>query len=146
MVGVFSRGDDLAGLRDCRPDVVLLTGGTDGGNAGPIREAAKALVDSGWNGPVVVAGNVGARDDVGRILGAVPHVLAHNVVPRIGMLAPDSARSAVREMFLAHVIGFAAGFLYMLTLGSRFRPPPGERGGRRRPVRPPQVPPPAPTR
>ena len=36
---------------------------------------------------------------------AVPHVLADNVVPRIGVLAPDSARAAIREMFLAHVIG-----------------------------------------
>jgi uncharacterized protein (TIGR01319 family) len=88
-----------------RPDVVLLTGGTDGGNAGPIREAAQALVGSGWAGPVVVAGNIDARDDVGRILGSVPHVLADNVVPRIGVLAPDSARAAIREMFLAHVIG-----------------------------------------
>ncbi|MGH3336535.1 MAG: glutamate mutase L, partial [Nocardioides sp.] len=87
------------------PDVVLLTGGTDGGNAEPIRLAAQALVDSGLSGPVVVAGNVDARDDVGRILGSIPHVLADNVVPRIGVLAPESARSAIREMFLAHVIG-----------------------------------------
>ena len=32
-------------------------------------------------------------------------MLADNVVPRIGVLAPDSARAAIREMFLAHVIG-----------------------------------------
>ncbi len=88
-----------------RPDVVLLTGGTDGGNAEPIRNAARALVDSGWSGPVVVAGNADARDDVGTILGAVPHVVADNVVPRIGVLAPESGRAAIREMFLAHVIG-----------------------------------------
>ena len=35
----------------------------------------------------------------------MPHVLADNVVPKIGVLAPDSARAAIREMFLAHVIG-----------------------------------------
>jgi uncharacterized protein (TIGR01319 family) len=35
----------------------------------------------------------------------VPHVLADNVVPEIGVFAPDSARAAIREMFLAHVIG-----------------------------------------
>ena len=56
---------------------------------------------------MVVAGNVDARDEVAAILaaGGVPHVLADNVVPRIGVLAPDSARAAIREMFLAHVIG-----------------------------------------
>jgi uncharacterized protein (TIGR01319 family) len=88
-----------------RPDVVLLTGGTDGGNGEPIRQAARNLVGSGWRGPVVVAGNIEARDDVGNILGPVPHVLADNVVPRIGVLEPESARGAIREMFLAHVIG-----------------------------------------
>ncbi len=39
------------------------------------------------------------------ILTDLPHVLADNVVPRIGVLAPESARAAIREMFLAHVIG-----------------------------------------
>ena len=32
-------------------------------------------------------------------------MLADNVVPEIGVFAPDSARAAIREMFLAHVIG-----------------------------------------
>jgi uncharacterized protein (TIGR01319 family) len=91
--------------RTTRPDVVLLTGGTDGGNADPLLAAAQHLVEAGWTGPVVVAGNVEARDEVADILGDVPHVLADNVVPRIGVLAPDSARAAIREMFLAHVIG-----------------------------------------
>jgi uncharacterized protein (TIGR01319 family) len=31
--------------------------------------------------------------------------MADNVVPRIGVLAPESARHAIREVFLAHVIG-----------------------------------------
>jgi len=88
-----------------RPDVVLLTGGTDGGNAEALVAGATALRDGGWDGPVVVAGNVDARDEVATVLGAIPHVLADNVVPKIGVLAPDSARAAIREMFLAHVIG-----------------------------------------
>ena len=93
-------------LRDTtRPDVVLLTGGTDGGNSEVLLQAARDLVSSGWAGPVVVAGNVEAQPQVSEILQHVPHVLADNVVPRIGVLAPDSARAAIRETFLAHVIG-----------------------------------------
>lgn len=88
-----------------RPDVVLLTGGTDGGNSDVLLQAARDLVASGWTGPVVVAGNVEAQAEVGDVLGAVPHVLADNVVPKIGVLAPAGARAAIREMFLAHVIG-----------------------------------------
>ena len=72
---------------------MLLTGGTDGGNHEPILRAAQGLKDSGWRGPTVVAGNVDARDEVSAILGEVPHVLADNVVPRIGVLAPASARA-----------------------------------------------------
>lgn len=107
VVGVFSasRGDDLAEVGRVQPDVVLLTGGTDGGNAEALLGCARGLVDGGWQGPVVVAGNVEAQPEVASILGDLPHVLAENVVPRIGVLTPDGARAAIREMFLVHVIG-----------------------------------------
>lgn len=51
--------------------------------------------------------NVEARAPIAELLSeaSVPHVLADNVVPEIGVFAPDSARAAIREMFLAHVIG-----------------------------------------
>jgi uncharacterized protein (TIGR01319 family) len=92
-------------LEHTRPDVLLLTGGTDGGNAESLLAGARLIAESGWRGPVVVAGDVEARDEASAILADVPHVLADNVVPRIGVLAPESARAAIREMFLAHVIG-----------------------------------------
>ncbi len=55
----------------------------------------------------MVAGNVDAHAEVGAILeaAAVPHVLADNVVPKIGVLATRPHARAIREMFLAHVIG-----------------------------------------
>ncbi len=94
-------------LQVARPDVVLLVGGTDGGNAAVLVGAAERLAAAAWPGPVVVAGNAAAASDVVDRLGAagVDHVVADNVVPRIGVLRPDSARSAIREMFLRHVIG-----------------------------------------
>ncbi len=85
-------------------DVVLLTGGTDGGNRDALCAAARALVDSGWRGPVVVAGNLDAHEEVAGILDGLPVVLTDNAVPRIGVLAPAGARAAVREQFLRHVI------------------------------------------
>lgn len=101
-----SSGDDIAaGLEATAPDVVLLTGGTDGGNAEVLLRCATQVAAAPWSGPVVVAGNKEAQQEVATILSGLPHVLADNVVPRIGVLAPDSARIAVREMFLAHVIG-----------------------------------------
>jgi len=97
--GALQRSLDLT-----RPDVVLLVGGTDGGNTEALVDGARAVATT-WTGPVVIAGNVEVREEVGRILAANPVVLADNVVPKIGVLAPDSARHSIREMFLAHVIG-----------------------------------------
>jgi uncharacterized protein (TIGR01319 family) len=100
-------GDAVAALRASAPDVLLLVGGTDGGNSEVLLGCASALAGARWAGPVVVAGNVDARPEVEALLAraGTPYVLAGNVVPRIGVLAPDSARSAIREMFLRHVIG-----------------------------------------
>lgn len=90
-----------------RPDVVLLVGGTDGGNPAPLLEAAGWLAGSGWRGPVVLAGNADAAPQVAALLDAagLPVTTAANVVPRIGVLQPEPARRAVREVFLTHVIG-----------------------------------------
>jgi uncharacterized protein (TIGR01319 family) len=92
-------------IDDAAPDVLLLTGGTDGGDREAVVAAARDVAASGWRGPVVVAGNVEARAEVGTVLAALPHVVADNVVPRIGVLSPHSARRAIREVFLSHVIG-----------------------------------------
>ncbi len=94
-------------LRAAEPDVVLLVGGTDGGNAEVLEGDAHFLAEVPWAGPVVVAGNVESQPLVAELLtgSGTPHVLADNVVPRIGVLAPDGARRAIREIFLSHVIG-----------------------------------------
>ena len=97
-------------LRQAAPDVVLLVGGTDHGNAEVLLSSARALARGAAVAPVtpvVVAGNIGAQAEVAAILrdAEVPHVRADNVLPRIGVLAPDSARAAIRAVFLEHVIG-----------------------------------------
>lgn len=103
VVAVLSQPHGALDLGD--PDVVLLTGGTDGGNDEVILDAAGALVASGWTGPVVVAGNSDARVAVAEVLRGLPLVFADNVMPRIGVLNPEPARKAIRELFLSHVIG-----------------------------------------
>jgi uncharacterized protein (TIGR01319 family) len=110
VVAVLAGGLDpgkLEVLLSARPDVLLLVGGTDGGNSESLVEDAAFLSRVAWQGPVVVAGDVEAQAAVSATLEAsqTPYVLADNVVPRIGVLAPGSARSAIREMFLEHVIG-----------------------------------------
>lgn len=96
-----------ASLLAVRPDIVLLVGGTDGGDEDVLRHNAAQLATSRLAAPVVVAGNADARDAVTRSLrshgkAALP---TENVLPRIGELHPPPARAAIREVFLRHVIG-----------------------------------------
>jgi uncharacterized protein (TIGR01319 family) len=100
----------LDALAAARPDVLLLAGGTDGGNAEVLLHNAHAL--AGADGataavPVVVAGNADAADEVASILtsAGIAAQTCANVMPRIGAFTPDPARAALRAMFLSHVIG-----------------------------------------
>jgi uncharacterized protein (TIGR01319 family) len=105
--GDLGRPGALGALGDAHPDIVLLVGGTDHGNSEALLSSAKALAFCGWPVPIVVAGNVDAQAEASEILSyaGVPHLRADNVVPRIGVLAPESARAAIRAIFLVHVIG-----------------------------------------
>ena len=99
--------DDLDALRDADADVLLLVGGTDGGNSDVLVHNARVIARAGLDLPVVLAGNATSRDHVYRVLrrGKVAVTQADNVLPKIGVLDPRSARSAIREVFISHVIG-----------------------------------------
>ncbi len=92
-------------------------GGTDGGDEAVLRHNGERLARTRLRVPVVLAGNRDARDTVAATLTAagVPVVATGNVLPRIGVLDPEPARAAIRDVFLRHVIGGKR-----LSRGSRF--------------------------
>nr|WP_202889718.1 glutamate mutase L [Actinopolymorpha rutila] len=96
-------------LAAAAPDLVLLVGGTDGGNTAVLRANARALAAAAptSTAPVVVAGNAVCGAEVARVLtdAGVAAVVTDNVLPRIGVVCPDPARAAIRDMFVRHVIG-----------------------------------------
>ena len=104
---------DVAGIRAAHPDIILLVGGTDGGNANVLLHNAGRLAKGAIGGhgahavPVVVAGNRDARNEAVALLASTgrPTIAADNVLPQIGVIAPESARAAIRQAFLRHVIG-----------------------------------------
>lgn len=100
-------GEGVRELRAAAPDLVLLVGGTDGGNAEVLRHNATRFANARITVPIVVAGNAEAADEVSAELSRTGrrHVVTSNVLPRIGVIAPDAARAAIREAFLDHVIG-----------------------------------------
>jgi uncharacterized protein (TIGR01319 family) len=103
-------------LRASRPDVVLLVGGTDGGDEKVLLHNAFRLARARLAVPVVLAGNKEARDTALELLSGRTVVATDNVLPDIGELAPEPARAAIREVFLSHVIGGKG-----LSRGPRFR-------------------------
>jgi uncharacterized protein (TIGR01319 family) len=97
----------IAALRASRPDVILLVGGTDGGDSSVLRHNARRLATSRLRLPVVVAGNCDISDDAAALLRErnIPVTVTANVLPKIGVLDPAPARAAIRDVFLRHVIG-----------------------------------------
>jgi len=120
VVHVSSGALDRSGvdaLKADRPDVVLLVGGTDGGDVEVLLHNAGMLAEAGPKVPYVVAGNVDAQADaVATFVKRKRTVVAcDNVLPKIGVLTPLPARAAIRDVFIHHVIG-GKGF----TKGPRF--------------------------
>nr|WP_296074445.1 glutamate mutase L [uncultured Actinoplanes sp.] len=110
-------GRAVAALRASRPDVILLVGGTDGGDGSVLLHNAHRLSTSRLRVPVVIAGNSDVRAEAAALLTGrgVPVTETSNVLPRIGVLDPGPARHAIRSVFLRHVIGGKR-----LSRGSRF--------------------------
>ena len=96
---------DLDELARINPDMILLAGGTDGGDRKTIMRNASALATLELNVPVVVAGNRAAQDEVEAILkGAGLEVsVVDNVLPELGRLNVDPARSAIRKIFMERI-------------------------------------------
>ncbi len=106
-------------LRQLRPDMILLSGGTDGGDVRRVAELAELLVaagpkarlGAGYELPVVYAGN---RDAAGVVRDLVEPRAALKVVanlrPALERENLRPARDAIHELFMQHVMAHAPGY------------------------------------
>ncbi|GAB3245283.1 glutamate mutase L [Kineosporia babensis] len=94
-------------LRESRPDLIVLTGGTDGGNADVVVGNARRIGIARLPVPVVLACNADAAEAAAHELRRRGRkvTVTGNVLPQIGKLDPVPAREAIRQAFLEHVIG-----------------------------------------
>jgi uncharacterized protein (TIGR01319 family) len=106
-------------IRRLRPDMILLAGGTDGGQSDKVVELAefilaadpKPRLGSGYRLPVIYAGNKAIRDDIAAILGrAVDLRIVDNIRPTPETENLGPAREAIHELFLEHVMEHAPGY------------------------------------
>lgn len=98
--------DDIDEIDALKPDIMLLTGGTDGGNTECILHNAKMLAASKANFPIVLAGNRNAARQCKDILeksGKKVYV-CENVMPKFDELNIDSVQKQIREIFLERII------------------------------------------
>ena len=88
------------------PDIVLLCGGTDGGNRDVIIHNAKKIAEIERDFSVIYAGNKSAADDAEEILrGAGKNVIVcKNVMPVFNVLDITPAKNAIRTLFIERII------------------------------------------
>ena len=86
LVGTFAyrlTKDDLDKVAALAPDIVLLAGGTDGGNMEVVLHNAAALARSALACPVVYAGNRAAKDEARELLSKKSLICTENVMPEL---------------------------------------------------------------
>jgi len=111
-------------IRQLRPDMILLAGGTDGGTQRHVVALAELLevaqprprLGSGYDLPVIYAGNVEVRRDIRRMLAdKVALQFVDNVRPVLERENLGPARDAIHELFMEHVMAQAPGYDKLMT-------------------------------
>lgn len=119
--------DELREVEEGAPDIVLLTGGTDGGNKKVILHNARMLARSGPGiTNIIVAGNKSAYDGLKTIFASSGKnvIYANNVLPGIGELAVDSANQKIRELFIRRITEAKGMGLVRRLIGDIIMPTP----------------------
>ena len=110
-------------IRNLRPDMILMAGGTDGGTVSHVVNMAELIksadpkprLGSMYQLPIVYAGNKDATDIIQGILGEYALSCIENVRPVLEMENTEPARRAIHELFMEHVMSHAPGYDKLMT-------------------------------
>lgn len=106
-------------VRNCRPDMVLIAGGLDGGNVSYVLEVCDILnaakpsprFGSDFRIPVIYAGNKDAAETVRDTLSDhYDLTVVDNLRPTLEREVLGPARKAIHELFMSHVMQQAPGY------------------------------------
>ncbi|MDR1773534.1 MAG: glutamate mutase L [Clostridioides sp.] len=88
------------------PEIILLSGGIDGGNKDVILKNAKTLADIDRKFAVIVAGNKCAGIDAKEIIekSGKEVIVTENVMPQFNKLNIMPAKKAIRDLFIENII------------------------------------------
>lgn len=93
-------------IEQLQPDIILFTGGIDGGNQSVVLKNTKRLCSLSHRCPIIFAGNKTIADSVNRQLIECNWdvSIVDNVMPSINVLNIDQARQRIRDVFLQHIV------------------------------------------
>lgn len=97
---------EMEEIKNSPIDIILLAGGTDGGNKECIIHNARLIVEYNIRKPIIVAGNKIAADEIERIFSEakLDYYMADNVMPKINKLNVEPAREEIRKVFMDKII------------------------------------------
>ncbi|MCW5938986.1 MAG: glutamate mutase L [Fimbriimonadaceae bacterium] len=109
-------------LRQLRPDIILMSGGTDGGTKVHLVDMAEVIHRADpkprfgdMQLPVIFAGNKEVREEVKEVLGeSIAVKVVDNIRPTLEEENLDPARDEIHELFLEHVMQQAPGYNKLL--------------------------------
>ena len=111
-------------IRRLRPDMILLSGGVEGGTTTHVAELAEMVAAAdpkprlgiGYQLPVVYAGNKDAREIVRSVLeGKTALKVVENIRPTLETENLGPARDEIHELFLEHVMQQAPGYSKLIS-------------------------------
>lgn len=125
-------------IRQLRPDMMLLSGGTDGGTVTHVVELAQFLkaadpkprLGASYKLPVIYAGNNKAQSQIKEILGdRTALIITENLRPTLERENLMPARHKIHDIFLEHVMQQAPGYPKLMKMvGAPIMPTPAAVG------------------
>ena len=125
-------------IRTLRPDMILLAGGTDGGDVSHVVEMAELIATADpkprlgitYQLPVIFAGNKEAREPVKDTLGdKFALTICSNIRPTLEEENPWEARQKIQDLFEEHVMAQAPGYIKLIEwAGAPIMPTPAAVG------------------
>ena len=106
-------------IRSLRPDMILLAGGTDGGESAHVMEIVELInaaepkprLGADYQLPLVYAGNKALRPRIEKLMkDRFALSIVDNIRPVLETENTEPARSAIHELFMEHVMSHAPGY------------------------------------
>lgn len=130
--------EKITRIRQLRPDMILLSGGIDGGTTKHVVELAEILaaanpkprLGTNYKLPVIYAGNKNATDKIEETLGEITDLdLTENIRPVLERENLKPSRDKIHDLFMEHVMQQAPGYKKLMSwTDASIMPTPGAVG------------------